>query len=221
MTSTMVFGIPLWAELVAVGVGALQGALFAGAFTDRRIDVLGAVVVGIGVALGGAILRDVLLDVPLVVLRGEWYVLVAIAGALLGMSLRPLFAPLSAVALVLEALTIGTFGAIGASKALSLGVPPAPAMLVGAIAAVGGSVFRDVMLGLPIALLHVGSLYATAAAAGTMLLVGLAEAGVSGRVAAIAGVVLTTAVRLLAVRFRWNVPEQHALALRRRERASP
>ena len=40
-------------RLVAVGLGALQGALFAGAFVDRRIDVLGVVLIGIGAALGG------------------------------------------------------------------------------------------------------------------------------------------------------------------------
>ena len=210
------FEIPLWAELAAVGLGALQGALFAGAFTDRRIDVLGVVLIGIGVALGGSLLRDVLLGEPPVVIQGRWYVLVAAATALLGLTLQRLFARLDPLIVALDAVTIGLFGAIGASKALALGVPAVPAVFVGAAAAVGGSVLRDVTLNLPVALLHVGSLYALAAAAGAALLVVLVAAGVPVLYAAVAGVVLTTAVRLLAVRFGWSVPEQRALVVRRR-----
>jgi Predicted membrane protein len=213
------FGIPLWAELAAVGLGALQGALFAGSLRDRRIDVLGAILIGIGVALGGALLRDVLLGVPPVVIQGEWYVLTAAVVALVGMLLPRLFTRLDPVILVLDAVTIGVFGAIGASKALSLGVPPVPAVFVGTAAAVGGSVLRDVTLNLPVALLHVGSLYAIAAAAGAAVLVVLALLGVDILVAAIAGIVVTTALRLLAVAFGWRFPEQWAVPPRRRGRS--
>jgi uncharacterized membrane protein YeiH len=215
MHPTMPFGIPLWAELVAVGLGALQGALFAGALVDRRIDVLGVVLIGIGGALGGSVSRDLLLGEPPVVIRGEWYVLVAVGAALLGMSLQPVFVRLGSVILALDAVTIGLFGVIGASKALSLGVPSVPAVFVGTVAAVGGTVLRDVMLDQPVMLLHVGTLYAVAAAAGTLLLVVLVAMGVSGPTAAIAGVVLTTAVRLVAVRLGWSFPEQQALVRRR------
>jgi uncharacterized membrane protein YeiH len=217
MEAIMPFGIPLWAELAAVGLGALQGALFAGGFLDRRIDVLGTVLIGIGVALGGSLLRDVLLGEPPVVIFGDWYVFVAAATALLGLSLQRLFVRVDPLIVALDAVTIGLFGAIGASKALSLGVPAVPAVFVGAAAAVGGSVVRDVTLNLPVALLHVGSLYAIAAATGTTLLVVLVVAGAPVLHAAVACVVLTTATRLLAVRFEWSIPEQRALVVRRRE----
>ncbi|GGM13661.1 trimeric intracellular cation channel family protein [Promicromonospora citrea] len=212
------FGIPLWAELVAVGLGALQGALFAGALTDRRIDVLGTVLVGTGVALGGSLLRDILLGVPPVAVYGPWYVLVAALTALVGLSLQRLFARLDPVIVPLDAVVIGLFGAIGTTKALALGVPAVPAVLVGAAAAVGGSVLRDVTLALPVALLHVGSLYAVAAAGGAALIVALVTAGAPALPAAVTGVVVTTLVRLLAVRFGWTFPEQQALVVRRRRR---
>lgn len=212
------FGIPLWAELVAVALGALQGALFAGALTDRRIDVLGTVLVGTGVALGGSLLRDILLGVPPVAVYGPWYVLVAALTALVGLSLQRLFARLDPVIVPLDAVVIGLFGAIGTTKALALGVPAVPAVLVGAAAAVGGSVLRDVTLALPVALLHVGSLYAVAAAGGAALIVALVTAGAPALPAAVTGVVVTTLVRLLAVRFGWTFPEQQALVVRRRRR---
>ena len=214
MGDVVPFGIPLWAELAAVALGALQGALFAGTITDRRIDVLGAVLVGVGLALGGSVLRDVLLGEPPVVVRGRWYVLVAVVTALLGIALHRLSARLEPVIEPLDAATIGLFGAIGTSKALSLEVPAVPAVLVGVVAAVGGSVIRDLALGLPVALLHVGSLYAVAAAAGAAALVALVAGGVAVADAAVVGVATTTGIRLLAVRRGWSVPEQHALALR-------
>lgn len=214
------FIIPLWIELVAVALGGLQGALFAGAFADRRIDVLGVVLVGIGVALGGSVLRDLLLGEPPVVIRGEWYVLVAVGAALVGMSLRPLLERLRVLILTLDAVTIGLFGAIGTSKSLSLGVPGVPAVFVGVIAAVGGSILRDVMLGRPVALLHIGSLYAVAAAIGAVLLAVLVAMGVDVGAAALAATALTTAVRLLAVRYTWTFPVQRALVTTQRSPGS-
>lgn len=210
------FAIPLWAELAAAGLGGLQGALFAGGVTDRRIDVLGVMLIGIGVALGGSLLRDILIGEPPAAFRGDWYILVAAVSAFVGMALQRLLARLDPIILVLDAVTIGLFGAIGTSKALSIGLPAVPAVFVGAAAAVGGSVLRDVTLSLPVTLFQVGSLYAVAAAAGSVLLVGLVALGIPVLYAAIAGVVLTTVTRLLAVLFGWTFPEQHALIVRRR-----
>jgi uncharacterized membrane protein YeiH len=63
----------------------------------------------------------------------------------------------------------------------------------------------------PIALMHVGSLYALAAVAGTVSLVGLLVAGAPVFVAAIICVALTVGVRVLAVLFHWTLPEQRAI----------
>ncbi len=87
------------------------------------------------------------------------------------MLLLRVFTRLNGLIIALDAVTIGLFGAIGTSKALAYGVPVVPAIFVGVLSAVGGSILRDVALNLPIALMHVGSLYAVAATAGTTLLV--------------------------------------------------
>ena len=67
-------------------------------------------------------------------------------------------------------------------------------------------------MNLTIAMMHVGSLYAVAAAAGTALLVSLTALGVAVVPAAVAGVSLTFVIRMLAVRFGWSLPEQRALS---------
>ncbi|MGV8896134.1 MAG: trimeric intracellular cation channel family protein [Rhodoglobus sp.] len=205
------FVIPLWADLLAVGIGAAQGALFAAQFRDRRLDLLGVAIIGVASGFGGGILRDVLLAQVPAALSSNWYLVVATAAALTGMLLERLIARLGPLITVLDALTIGLFGAIGTTKALAMGLPEVPAIFVGVLSAVGGSILRDVLLNRPIALMHVGSLYALAAVAGTTLLAVLVRVDVNVFVAASACVAMTFGVRILAVLFNWTLPEQRAI----------
>ncbi|WP_210506013.1 trimeric intracellular cation channel family protein [Naasia sp. SYSU D00057] len=202
------FSIPLWADLAAVAIGSLQGAMFAAGFRDRRLDLLGVAIIGFATGLGGGLLRDVVLVTTPVALGTNWYLPTAVAAALLGMLLQQLFSRLAVPIAILDALTIGLFGAIGTSKALAFGLPEVPAVFVGVLAAVGGSVMRDLLLNLPIALMHVGSLYAVAAGVGTALLVAALLLGAPIEAAATVCVITTTVIRLLAVRFGWSLPEQ-------------
>jgi uncharacterized membrane protein YeiH len=205
------FTIPLWMDLTAVAIGAIQGAMFAARLTERRIDLLGVALIGVIVGLGGGILRDLLLNQLPAAMGSNWYLPVATAAALLGMLLLRVFTRLNGLIIGLDAVTIGLFGAIGTSKALAYGVPVVPAVFVGVLSAVGGSILRDVALNLPIALMHVGSLYAVAATAGTVLLVVLVAVDVNIVVAGTACVIVTTLTRLGSVRFGWSLPEQRAL----------
>src|SRR4051794_34469743 len=188
--------------------------MFASGFRDRRLDLLGVAIIGVATGVGGGLLRDLLLNVTPVALQSNWYLPITVVAALLGMLLIRLFRRLDPVITFLDALTIGLFGAIGASKALALGLPEVPAVFVGVVAAVGGSILRDMLLNLPIALMHVGSLYAVAAGAGTVALVVMLTAGAPIELAAVVCVVATTLIRLLAVRFGWSLPEQRPLRRR-------
>ena len=184
VTDAAAFVIPLWADLLAIGIGALQGAMFAAQFRDRRLDLLGVAIIGIATGFGGGLIRDVLLAEIPAALSDNWYLLVATGAALLGMLLERVFSRLRHLITALDALTIGLFGAIGTTKALAAGLPVVPSVFVGALSAVGGSILRDLLLQLPIALMHVGSLYAVAAIAGCTTLVGDGRArrsGVPGR----------------------------------------
>jgi len=203
--------IPLWADLLAVGIGSVQGALFAAQFRDRRLDLLGVAIIGLATGFGGGILRDLLLAQVPAALTSNWYVLVATGSALLGMLLERLISRLGPLVTVLDALTIGLFGAIGTTKALAAGLPEVPAVFLGALSAVGGSIMRDLLLNRPIALMHVGSLYAVAAIAGSTSLVVLLAFGVDVFVAATICVAITFGVRVLAVLFNWTLPEQKAI----------
>ena len=208
---TPLFVIPLWADLLAIGIGAMQGAFFAAQFRDRKLDLLGIAIIGIATGFGGGILRDVLLAEVPAALTSNWYLLVATGAALFGMLLERLIARMGPLVNALDALTIGLFGAIGTTKALAAGLPEVPSIFVGVLSAVGGSILRDMLLNRPIALMHVGSLYAVAAFAGTSTLVVLLQFGVPVFIAATICVAITFVVRVLSVVFNWSLPEQRAI----------
>lgn len=189
----------------------MQGAAFAAQFRDRRLDLLGVAIIGIATGFGGGIIRDVLLNQVPLALQSNWYLPVATAAALIGMLLQRVVHKLGVTINVLDAVTIGMFAAIGTTKSLALGLPVIPAIFVGAIAAVGGSILRDLLLNLPIAIMQVGSLYAVAAIAGTSTLVVLDALGVEAFVAGLVCVVVTFGVRVLSVAFHWTLPEQRHL----------
>jgi uncharacterized membrane protein YeiH len=208
--------IPLWADLIAVGLGGVQGALFASGFRgQRRLDFLGVAIIGIMIGMGGGLIRDLLLGVVPGTLQSNWYLVTATAAALLGMLLAGLFERLNGVIVILDAVVIALFGAFGTSKALALGLPPVPAVFVGVCSAVGGGVLRDVLMGLPVAIMHVGSLYAVAAGAGCVVLAVADALGAPLLAAAISGIAVATALRILAVVFDVSLPEQRELHRRK------
>jgi len=210
------FVIPLWADLSAAALGGLQGALFASGFRgQRRLDLLGVAIIGIVMGMGGGLIRDLLLNVTPTTLQSNWYLITAVAAALLGMLLATILERVSWLIVGLDALVIGLFGAFGTSKALYLGLPEVPAIFVGVAAAVGGGILRDVLMGLPVAIMHVGSLYAVAAGAGCVVLTVSFSLGAPLTAAAISAVAVTTVIRLLAVVFDISLPEQRALYRRK------
>lgn len=208
--------IPIWADLLAVGLGGVQGAMFASGFQgQRRLDLLGVAIIGILIGMGGGLIRDLLLGQPPATLQSNWYLVTAIGAALFGMLLAGLFNRVNGVIVGLDAVVIGMFGAFGTTKALSLGVPPVPAVFIGMCAAVGGGAVRDVIMGLPVAIMHVGSLYAVAAALGCVVIVILDACGVGLVTAAVIGIAVTAVTRVLAVIFDLSLPEQRRLHRRR------
>ncbi len=211
-----IFVIPLWADLTGVGLGGVQGALFASGFRgQRRLDLLGVAIIGTMIGMGGGLIRDLLLGVAPATLQSNWYLITAVGAALVGMLLAGIFQRLSGLIVGLDAVVIGLFGAFGTSKALALGLPPVPAVFVGVCAAVGGGVLRDVLMGLPVAIMHVGSLYAVAAGAGCAILATAHAFGVDLVIAAIICIAVTAVIRILAVVFDLSLPEQRALHRRK------
>ena len=69
-----------WVGLAAVAVNAISGVLEA---EDKRMDLLGAIMVALATALGGGSLRDVLVDRPVFWIVDQTYLAVGIIALML------------------------------------------------------------------------------------------------------------------------------------------
>ena len=192
-----------WIGLAAVAVSALIGVIEAG---RKRMDVIGVVMVGCATALGGGTVRDVLLDRAVFWISNQSYLIVALATTLAtffavrGLRLSPrLF-------LVPDAIGLALFTVAGTQIALELHAPWLAASLLGVITGVVGGVLRDVLCNdVPLIFVR-GELYASAAWAGALALIGLQAAGLSAVAAAWSAMAVILALRLAAIAFRITLP---------------
>jgi uncharacterized membrane protein YeiH len=199
-SSTLLLAI----DLVGTGLFAAEGASVA---MDARLDLLGVLVIAVVTATGGGILRDVLLgDRPPSSVRDWRYFLTAmVAGA--GVFLLHEVTHLENVSLitVLDAAGLSFFAVAGAAKAVESGLDPLLCIVMGGITAVGGGVFRDILVNrVPVVLR--GDIYATAALFGAAVAVICLRLKLHPAVASSAGIICCFALRMLAVHYHWNLP---------------
>jgi uncharacterized membrane protein YeiH len=190
-------------EMLGLVAFAASGALAA---VRSRLDVFGVVVVGLTTALGGGILRDVLLGIhPPTTLRTWPYLAVSATTALTVFAFHPQVARLRRAVLLAVALGLGLFATGGTTVALNAGAPVYTACLIGMTTGIGGGALRDLLLReIPLVLRK--EIYAVAALAGSALVgIGHALRLAAGPVTVVAAAVVV-AVRVLALWRRWDAP---------------
>ncbi|MBO0913716.1 trimeric intracellular cation channel family protein [Streptomyces laculatispora] len=192
-------------DLTGTFAFGLNGALTA--VRAARLDVVGVVVLGMITALGGGVIRDVLIDSlpPATLVDWRFYTLAA-AGGLIAFALSKHLRRIGTAITVLDALGLSAFAVIGASKALQSGLGVAPAVLLGVITAVGGGTIRDTLVGQVPSVLRSG-LYAIPALVGASVTVATIEWGVYGLPAALGAALTCFLIRMIGIRFSLNAPE--------------
>ncbi len=196
-----------WIGLAAVAVNALTGVLDAG---RKRMDLVGAVMVGMATALGGGTVRDILLQRPVFWLSDQSYLLAALATTVVVFfAVRKLQLP-SRLFLIPDAIGLALFTVVGTQIALDWHAPWLAASLLGMTTGVVGGVLRDVLCNeVPLIFVR-GELYASAAWAGALVLIGLQTLAVSAVTAAWAGMAAVLGIRLAAMAFRITLPTYSA-----------
>ena len=197
MTSLLV------ADLIGVAVFAASGA---SAAVVKRLDLFGVAFVGFVAALGGGILRDLVIDAVPPLAFADWrYAVTAVLASLAIFWLHPHLARLRRVVLVLDAAGLGLFTVTGTLKALNAGVPPVGACLIGMLTGIGGGVARDLLLGeVPVVLRR--DIYAVVALGGAVAVTVLEWLDAAHPVPLAVAAVAMTVVRLVALRRRWSAP---------------
>jgi len=195
----------LAADLVGTLLFAIEGAVVA---MRSGLDLLGVMVMALVSALGGGVIRDLLIGAsPPSAIRDWRYPVLTFAAGFVAFVFHGAMQRFGGPAvIVLDAAGLALFAVAGAEKASQFGIKPFVAALMGTITGVGGGFLRDILLAKIPAVL-VTDIYATAAFIGAAALVILRRRGWSATRASFAGGLLCFAVRLLAVWQHWQLPK--------------
>jgi len=188
-------------DILGVAVFAFSGALLA---AKERANFVTMAFFALVTGVGGGTVRDLLIDAPVFWITDPW-----VAPACLSVALIAWFTPTrwweGKMLELADGAGLTVYAVIGSAKALSFGVPPVPAILMGIVTGCVGGIIRDVVAGKPSILMR-PELYITAAA----LSAGLCVAGDAldwpnlpvWTVAALAGF----ALRVAAIRYNLSLP---------------
>ena len=189
-------------DLAGVAVFAASGA---SAGVAKRLDLFGVVFVGFVAALGGGIVRDLVIDQPPVAFWDWRYGVTAAIVSLAAFWWHAKLSRIRRTVLLLDAAGLALFTVTGTIKALETGVPAVGACLVGMITGIGGGLARDLLIGeIPVVLQR--EIYAVASLLGAAVVVILSLVGEASVLNMVAAGALVLVVRLTALYRRWSAP---------------
>lgn len=192
--------VPIWLDLVCVGFGAFQGALFA--IFYKRFDLVGVISVAVIAGLGGGILRDLLLSSGRPSGMQDKYILTAVAGAAAALIIGRWYRKSSGVVVLLDSISMSLFAIAGTYKAIIYDTSDLVAIILGIITAVGGGVLRDIVCRVTPQIFTGGPLYATATAIGATFFVFLQKTDLLFNVAVAISVATIVLIHMTSVKFR-------------------
>jgi uncharacterized membrane protein YeiH len=193
------------ADMAGTLLFAVEGS---SAAIGGNLDLLGLLVLAFATALGGGIVRDLLIGyVPPAALRDWRYAAVAFSGGALVFFLHRFVQQLPPnPIMVLDAAGLSLFAIAGTEKALLHKMHPFIAVLLGTVTAVGGGTIRDLFLARTPRVLE-ADVYATAALAGAVVMILAGKLKCSPVVAALSGGLVCFLLRVISVWEHWNLPK--------------
>ena len=203
----------IFLEILGTIAFSFSGAIEA---MKKEMDMLGVLVLGLVTAVGGGIIRDVLIgQLPPASFQNPRNALIAIAVAFIAFLIGAAVSKRkknvqhtiwNQVLLISDAVGLGTFTVLGIRYVQEISGYDNPALLlfVGVVTGVGGGLIRDVFAG-NVPYIFRKHVYATASIAGAAAYLCLQNTGHLG-FAAVASVIAVLVLRLLAAHFEWNLP---------------
>lgn len=189
-------------DLLGVFVFALSGATLA---VQQRLDAFGVLFLAGVAALGGGVLRDLLLDAPVAAFQDGRYLLVPPVAAALVFFFSPLVERLGPAVRLFDAAGLGLFVVAGTTKALNAGLGAVSSIVVGCLTGIGGGLARDLLAGVvPVVLRR--EVYAVPAILGALVVAVSQGLDLHGPVPIACAVLLVFGLRMLGVWKDWHAP---------------
>ncbi|ALE16808.1 YghA protein [Altererythrobacter epoxidivorans] len=188
-------------DILGLAIFALTGALLAAKEKQTFVTMaFFALVTGVG----GGTIRDLMIDAPVFWIHDPWIAAVCLLVALIGW-FTPTRVWEGKLLDYADGAGLTAYAVLGSAKAMSYGIPPVPAALMGIITGCVGGIIRDVVAGRPSIIMR-PELYVTAAAVSATITVAGSMLGMRGTLlwsgAWIAGFMLRSA----AIRWQLALP---------------
>jgi uncharacterized membrane protein YeiH len=206
--------LPYAFDLAGTFVFALSGGM---AGVRRKLDLFGVLVLSFVAANTGGITRDILIGaVPPGAINDWHYLGVSLVAGLLTFCFPSAITRRWNPVLVFDAAGLAFFAVSGAHKALTYGLNPVMATLLGMLTGIGGGMARDVLLTeIPVVLR--ADLYAVAALVGAAIVVIANMLQLPTVAAVFVGAASCFGLRVLAIKHGWQLPVASADARPRSE----
>ncbi len=210
MLDKYIFIIEIIGTIAFASSGAMVGI-------KKQMDLLGVCVLGMTTAVGGGMIRDLILGVtPPVMFQNPTYALIAIAFSVLvfcglyffqnKLTNKKIQGVYDKLMMIFDSLGLGLFTVVGVTTAINIGYETTGFLqiFVGVLTGVGGGVLRDIMAG-NTPYIFVKHVYASASILGAVVCV-LVERWFGELPAMLIGAAVVFVIRILAAHYKWNLP---------------
>ena len=183
---------------------AISGALIA---SKKKFDLFGVIIIAFVTAVGGGMMRDVLINYHPINWIGDlnyiWTILAAVVFTFL---FKSKIAPLSKTMFLFDTIGIAVFTMLGTEKGLNFGLHPFVAVVMGVVSAVMGGVLRDVLTQ-QIPLIFKKEIYALACFIGAFVFLILNYFKLNTNIQYIITILTVVIIRLVAVKYQLQLPK--------------
>ncbi|MDJ0321177.1 trimeric intracellular cation channel family protein [Pseudarthrobacter sp. PS3-L1] len=194
----------VWLDLAGVFFFAVSGSLLA---ARKQFDIVGSLLLASIVSLGGGVIRDIIINAgPPVAFSNPAYLVPPLLATFLVYFLFSSVQRYTALLTLFDAGGLALFCITGTLKAISAGLNPVAAILLGVTTAVGGGLLRDITANEVPQLFNPRDLYAIPAFTGAALTTLLWSTGSFNAFTAFAVAFIVFSFRVLAWRRSWHVP---------------
>lgn len=203
------FSIPAHVFIYVLDLFGTMAFAVTGAFKaiENKSDIVGVLLLATITGVAGGVIRDVVMGQFPNALSDPAYVAITVAS---GIAIFFLYTHLKKhwnLFLKFDAIGLGVFSIIGATFAYNLvGLNFLAIMLAGVLTAVGGGILRDVFV-TQVPIVFVKEFYVSASFIGILIFYLMLYFGGELYSATIVGLAITTTLRLIAMKYNWNLPK--------------
>ena len=204
------FSVPAEVFIYILDLFGTMAFAVTGAFKaiEHKSDIVGIIILATITGVAGGTIRDIVLgEFPTNSISDPAYVIITVATGIVIFFLYSHLKKHWNVFLKFDAIGLGVFTIIGATFAFNIfGLNYLAMVLAGVLTAIGGGILRDVFVN-QVPIVFIKELYVSASFVGVTIFYLLLLAGIELYAATIAGIIITTGLRLVAMKYNWNLPK--------------